>query len=349
VRTIFAAADRRLVAGILVSAGFLLVVVFLVASSLSAGRRRGQVPAALRPGPSDEELENRTLPRFLASSAVFLLFMSVFIPAYWLREPTRIELKAEQFKKASIHRGQIIYEPAEPGAAHFSANCARCHGLEGEGAVQPFKEIYRVAEPPLKYIVARYKAAGRNDDEIKQILYDAIERGRPGTLMPTWGLAFGGPLNAEQVDDVVNFILSEEFQEELPEAAAGATGAQLFETNCSTCHTTPPYEILGPGGTKTDPPTMFTSPIAGGGYGPDLRSVFSQLTADEIFKTIHDGRLNTNRPSMPSWAYLGDQAIRKIMDFLRTLQIAPTKVLPPSPAPATATAAASPSPTGGAQ
>lgn len=324
--TILAAADRRLVAGILVATGFVLVAVFLIASGMSSKRRRMEVPHALRPGPSDEELEQKTLPRFLAVGAIFLLFMAIYLPAYWLREPTRIRLKEEQFARQSIHRGEVIYEPAEEGSPHFSANCARCHGADGEGAVQPFKEIYRVAEPPLKWIVSRYKAAGKNDDEIKLLIRDAIERGRPGTLMPTWGLAFGGPLNSEQVDDVINFIYS--IQETFPAADPKASGASLFEANCSTCH----------------------GVDASGGAAPDLRTVFSQLYDEDIFDVIHDGKLNTNRVSMPTWAALGDAAIRSLVEFLRTLQTGDIKGKrppPPSPSPSPSANAPSPTPSGG--
>ncbi len=322
--TIFAAADNRLVAGLLVSVGFALVAIFLIASALSSNRRRNEVPAALRPGPSDEELESKTLPRFLAVGSIFLLATAVFLPAYWLREPTRIRLKEDQFKRESIKRGKIVYEPAEPGAPHFSANCARCHGADGEGAVQPFREKFDYAEPPLKYIVSRYKEAGRNDEEIRQLMYDAIERGRPNTLMPTWGLNFGGPLNSQQVDDVVNFLYS--IQEEAPAAAKGAEGKSLFLANCNVCH------------------SQRNSPVGSGGVGPDLRTVMSKLNPLEIFETIHDGRLNINRASMPTWAFLGDEAIRSIIQFLRTIQTGDIKPLPPSPS-ASPSASTSPSPT----
>lgn len=327
VDTIFAAADRRLVAGILVAAGFILVAIFLIASGMSSKRRRMEVPHALRPGPSDEELEQKTLPRFLAVGAIFLLFMAIYLPAYWLREPTRIRLKEEQFARQSISRGKVIYEPAEPGSPHFSANCARCHGPAGEGSVQPFKEVFRVAEPPLKLLVSRYKAAGKNDDEIKLLVRDAIERGRPGTLMPTWGLAFGGPLNSEQVDDVLNFIYS--IQEDFPKADPKASGASLFAANCSTCH----------------------GVNASGGAAPDLRTVLSQYYDEDLFDIIRYGKLNTNRVSMPSWAALGDAAIRSLVDFLRTLQTGEIKGKRPTPTPSPSPAAGgrspSPAPTGG--
>lgn len=309
---IFAAKDNRLIAGVLVSVAFALVAIFLIASAMSSRRRRSAVPAALRPGPSDEELESRTLPRFLAVGSLFLILMAVYLPAYWLREPTRIRLKEEQFLRESIARGEILYQEHAPEGtrgAHFSANCARCHGPEGEGTVQPFKELFTYAEPPLKYIVARYKAAGRKDPEIRQIIVDAIERGRPGTLMPAWSQAFGGPLLTQQVDDVVNFIYS---IQETPAAAAKdieSDGAALFDANCAVCHTAK---------RKGEGPALFW-----GGIGPDLRTVIQQLGPAEVRATIHDGRLNYTRSSMPSWAFLGDTALDALVAFLQSIADAP--------------------------
>lgn len=308
---IFAAKDTRLVAGILVASALALIAIFLIASAMSGRRRKSEIPWAIRPGPSDDELESKTLPRFLAVGSIFLLFLSVWLPGLWLREPTRIDLKEDQFLRESIHRGEIVYaEHAPPDArgAHFSANCARCHGPEGEGAIQPFKEIFTYAEPPLKYLVSRYKAAGRNDEEIRQIMVDAIERGRPGTLMPTWGQSFGGPLNAQQIDDVVNFIYS--IQEPIPGAGnvpnTAEAGAELFDANCAVCHMHKDKN----------------GEMVWGGVGPDLRTVIQQIGAAEVLNTLHNGRINYNRPSMPSWAYLGDSALNALVAFLQSLQTA---------------------------
>jgi cbb3-type cytochrome c oxidase subunit III len=295
---LIATANNRLVAGVIVAVVILAFGVFLVVSALGPRRRKSDVAPALRSGPSDEELERRVLERYLALGAVATIFMAVFLPLYWLREPTRIDIKAEKFREESVKRGKIVYEAPVPGAPHFSANCARCHGLNGEGTVQPFQETKTYAEPPLRYIVARYKAAGRNDEDIRQLIRDAIERGRPGTLMPTWGLQFGGPLNAQQVEDLISFIYS---IQEAPSPVTTADGRQLFEQNCAVCH----------------------GANARGGVGPDLTVAFSRLTRDDVAATIATGRLNVNRPSMPSWAFLGKPAIQALVNFLESIQRGP--------------------------
>jgi mono/diheme cytochrome c family protein len=313
--TIIAAASNRLLAAVVVSVAIVAFAIFLIVTSFGPRRRTADVPAGLRPGPSDEELERTVLHRWMTWSVVSVVFMAVFLPAYWLNEPRRIDRKAVQFNTESIQRGAIVYQGEEysahlPGHPFFVANCARCHGKDGEGTVQPFRESLTYAEPPLRYALARYKAAGKNEDDVRLILRDAIERGRPGTLMPTWGLSFGGPLNDQQANDVVNYLLSPDFQKPFPQPEKGTTGFALFQANCMVCH----GRDINRDGQVTG------SEMYSGGVGPNLSVAFARLTAEQIFQTIHDGRLNPNRPSMPAWAALGEDAIKSLVEFLRTIQ-----------------------------
>lgn len=313
--TIIAAASSRLIAGIIVSIAFIVFAIFVVVSVFGPRKRTADVPVALRPGPSDEELEQKVLHRWMGWSIASVGLMAVMLPALWLNEPHRIDKKVAQFTRESILRGKIIYQDETfsehlPGHPFFVANCARCHGREGEGTVQPFRETMTYAEPPLRYALARYKAAGKSPEEVRIIFRDAIERGRPGTLMPTWGLAFGGPLNEQQLNDVINYLLSPEFQTPFPAAAKGSTGLALFEANCMVCH----------GSDQNKDGRVTGTERWSGGVGPNLSVVFERLTPAQIAQTIHDGRINTNRPSMPAWAALGDEAIDALVRFLETIQ-----------------------------
>jgi hypothetical protein len=46
-----------------------------------------------------------------------------------------------------------------------------------------------------------------------------------------------------------------------------------------------------------------------------------RLTRDELTMTIMHGRLNINRPSMPSWAGLGDPAVEALVQFIESIQV----------------------------
>lgn len=298
---LFAAIDSRVITALMVLGGLAIFAVLLVATAAGdlRGRRKARVPIAFRPGPSDEELESKVLVRYLAWGSLSLIFIALWIPAYWLREPTRLANKALSISKNGIEEGRKEYENL----------CVSCHGKEAEGGLRtyPIGGIDRTyAEPPLKYMRARYKAAGRNDEEITQLIYDAINRGRaPGTPMPTWGLAFGGPLNSRQVETIVDWIDS--IQEPFPEETS-TDGAAIFAANCAVCHNAP------------GDPELKPSIIGAGGVGPNLRVALNRLSREDLFKTIHEGRLNVNRPSMPAWAPLGKPAIDALVEFIESIQ-----------------------------
>lgn len=285
------AVSSRVVTALVVAGGLALFGLLLVITAAGElrGRRKAKVPVGMRPAPGDEELEKTTLVRTIYWGAAATLVMALWLPAYWLREPTRLGEEEQNFINLSLQHGEELW-------AEFQ--CNSCHGDQAEGGLRTFTVDgvdHQYAEPPLRYVYSRYKAAGENEDEITQLITDAINRGRPGTPMPTWGLAFGGPLNSEQVDSLVDWI--RHIQEEFPPPGT-SDGAELFEANCATCH-----------GAEGE-----------GGIGPNLQVAFDRLSRDQVARTIREGRLNTNRPSMPAWAALGDNAIEALVRFIESIQ-----------------------------
>jgi cbb3-type cytochrome c oxidase subunit III len=285
------AINSRVATAIAVIGGLAVFGILLVVTAAGElrGRRKARIPAAYRPGPSDEELESKVLIRYMAWGGLALLVIALWLPAYWWHEPARLSGKTKA----------IAAETVETGKEQFQTLCAQCHGLDASGGIRDYviDGISRkYAEPPLKYIYDRYTKGGRNTDEITQIIYDAINRGRPGTPMPTWGLAFGGPLNSRQVDTIVAFLQS--IQAPFPKADT-IDGAALFQANCAICH-----------GTN-----------AKGSVGPNLTVALQRLTREELATTIMHGRLNINRPSMPSWAGLGDPAVEALVQFIESIQV----------------------------
>jgi mono/diheme cytochrome c family protein len=74
------------------------------------------------------------------------------------------------------------------GAATFEKNCTTCHGVNAEGNIGP---------------TLRNDAFIANGDAP---VIDTISTGRPGTVMPAWLMAEGGPLSADQILNVVAFL-----------------------------------------------------------------------------------------------------------------------------------------------
>ncbi|MFN2615409.1 MAG: cytochrome c [Actinomycetota bacterium] len=329
------ALDARAGAAVGIAIGLLLFGGLLAMASLGElrGRRLAKVPPAYRPAPSDEELESRTLVKYLIVGTAAVILMSLWLPLYWFREPVREASKRTQFQKNAVDAGKTLFEGnpnAEPPVVGF---CIRCHGIGGEGTVQQYLingATRPYAEPPLKYVYSRYEQMGRSDDEITQLIFDAIQRGRPGTPMPTWSIAFGGSFNSAQIDDLIAYIQS--IQVKFP-AAESLDGAQLFLANCAVCHNSA-KEVQQ----MSANPALIASLAGRGSVGPNLQIEFRRLQEDhgcdtpgattasmgnlqcQVYDTIRNGRLNTNRPSMPAWAGLGDKAIHSLVLFLRSIQ-----------------------------
>ncbi len=200
-------------------------------------QRATKVPVGLRPAPSDDELETNILERWQGIGVVMTIFLALFLPAYWLFfENQRGTRAAVQQREKSINRGEHIFsvagEEAPGGHAGFQAQCAQCHGANAAGGVKG-----RTYIPPGATEAVPYEAPALNDVFIKQIvgakktekdaynfIYETISRGRPGTPMPSWGLGYGGPMNDQQIEDVVNYLISLQDLEQLPEGQLLAAG-----------------------------------------------------------------------------------------------------------------------------
>ena len=115
-------------------------------------------------------------------------------------------------------------------ATLYNENCAGCHGADGKlGAARPLNDpIYLTAA-----------GVGR--------LRDVTAAGVDGSLMPGFAVAAGGMLTAEQIDIVVNGMLSHwggagaPNTAGIPPYAASAPGdaqrgAAAYATYCASCH-----------------------------------------------------------------------------------------------------------------
>jgi len=162
---------------------------------VSAIRNRGgeEVSPNLRPGIDDERIETRRLEGGQKAAIAFSAFLAISLPLYFLTEPARQQGFVDEFAEASITRGEHIVE-------EFA--CFSCHGPEGSGGVAPYVEkrsgvTVSWAAPSLNDVFFRY-----DEDEVNFW----VTYGRGNTPMPAWGVPGGGPLNEEQVIDVVNYL-----------------------------------------------------------------------------------------------------------------------------------------------
>jgi cytochrome c oxidase cbb3-type subunit III len=116
-------------------------------------------------------------------------------------------------------------------ATLYGESCAGCHGADGKNGPG------RILNDPLYLAVIP-----------RETLQATIENGRPGTAMPAWSQANGGPLTSKQVAALVdgiekNWAKPENFQgATLPSYSAGneqgdaGRGKKLFLKDCFMCH-----------------------------------------------------------------------------------------------------------------
>ena len=121
----------------------------------------------------------------------------------------------------------------ERGGQLFVENCAVCHGVDGEGRVGARLESF----PGI---------------DVSATLRQTISQGVPGSIMPAWSEAKGGPLSEQDIADISAYIVSAfggtqpiaplpTYQapviQPLPNVAGDpSAGAVVYQGNCAVCH-----------------------------------------------------------------------------------------------------------------
>jgi mono/diheme cytochrome c family protein/uncharacterized cupredoxin-like copper-binding protein len=142
-----------------------------------------------------------------ARSIAFLatLLVVLFVPLYWFYDlgvpavanTSRLEKEAQAQQVTDVSRGYALY----------LANCAQCHGQNGQGGVGPplndQNKLYNAVTP------AGLPGTGHlNPDYIKKVLEvgGRYVCGDPNSIMPVWSDENGGPLNYRQIEELIAFM-----------------------------------------------------------------------------------------------------------------------------------------------
>jgi len=288
-----------------------------------------------RPYFDDEVLEGSRLDRYLVWALVLMIISAVGPLVYWLNEPSRQAGAVEEFDRKAVERGRVLFLPTESEEHGLHFGCAGCHGgMKAEGGNAPYVltdylgRTRRVTwdAPRLDNVFARF-----SEDEIENILI----YGRANTPMPAWGVEGGGPMNAQQITDLVAYIKSiqvpgERVREISDEAIASEarssglstdSGETLFRTMCARCHTK--------GWSYGEPDVQ-----GGGAFGPNLTNgdVLRQFPdRQKMIEFITDGT-EYGKPygergmggneggGMPGFGQmLSPEQIAAIVDYVRSL------------------------------
>lgn len=153
----------------------------------------------------DETLEGPRLERIQLMGVVLLAIIVVALPLYWVFEPSRQAGAQEGWDNRFASWGSQLFAPTAEGGF----NCAGCHGgMKAVGGEAPFtvtdpvtNEVQPVnwKAPALDTALYRF-----DESEIRFIL----NYGRPFSPMSPWGLVGGGPMNTQQIDNLIAYIKS---------------------------------------------------------------------------------------------------------------------------------------------
>jgi mono/diheme cytochrome c family protein len=182
---------------------------------------------------------DRSLKRHPRSRPVATLTMSAIVLAMVLLTIRAVVTTPPQAETV----GATHQEQVAAGQALYTEQCAKCHGVEGEGG--EVKDVEGLTGTYLKAINSEDYLYTRTDETT----YNIIDYGQPNLGMPAFGLANGGQLNSQQINAIVAFVRSwddrtvtEEEKGTTPVLAAGEIPdyethvAPIFKRRCSACH-----------------------------------------------------------------------------------------------------------------
>jgi mono/diheme cytochrome c family protein len=182
-----------------------VVLLIGVASLVLRGRRKQtgpDIPAGMRPGPSDADLETPLLQKLQGWGVVLVTFFVVWIPLVLLQESTNNKQQEEDILTQSIergHRGTLPFTEEN----QLGVGCTRCHGPELMGGLPVPNGVDE------KTGVALYAPSANLTQVCNHLLIvqieDVIINGRGA--MPAWSITTDGALNNQQIADLRNYLV----------------------------------------------------------------------------------------------------------------------------------------------
>jgi mono/diheme cytochrome c family protein len=202
-------AETNLAGVVLIGAGILLIVGFAVLFALrnrSRGRRP-EVPAGMRPGPSDQALETPQLLKLQGWGVVLVTFFVLWFPVMWLLEPGRNLQQEEALRTDSVVRGEkAVHLFSEEN--QLGVGCVRCHGNELKGGIINTLDAQgnpTYAYPPNLTTVCGGPAYNHAAIYSTADIYQVISEGR--NAMPSWSIRYAGALDDQQIQDIVLYLV----------------------------------------------------------------------------------------------------------------------------------------------
>jgi len=210
--------------------------------------------------------------------------VSLFVIIYYFYETgtpwtePRLDAQADFQQVTAVERGYNLYQ----------ANCAQCHGANGEGGIGPVlnDQMKLYAHLTEQYLHNVLTVGGR------------YICGNPNSIMPVWSDENGGPLNYIQIEDLIAYLRSDSAREyvrrdpELNEPIVGADGEVLTFKGWRDLTFRPapdatPVPACWSGGGQQTPGPVVTPP-------PD--AIVLEVEAQNIAFNVHELSAPANQP-----------------------------------------------------
>lgn len=201
--------------GIVLAVGGAIFIAIAGAVLVLRGRHRAEadIPNAMRPGPSDADLETPLLHKLQGWGVLLVLFFVIWIPAVWLFEPDQNFEQEQDLISDAIQRGshavELFTEENQGGVG-----CVQCHGAELEGGVILNTQTGTPRTTPDLTTVCGGPYTGHPLIYGLRDITTTIEQGRG--QMPSWSIRYAGALGDQQINDIVNYIVSIQDEEIVP-------------------------------------------------------------------------------------------------------------------------------------
>jgi mono/diheme cytochrome c family protein len=180
-----------------------------------------------KPYLDDEALEGRRLELVQFIGVLLLAVTVIGLPLYWVFEPSRMAGATEGAENRLEGWGHDLFETSADGGF----NCAGCHGgMNATGG----SAAYTVTDP----VTGEVRSVTWNAPALNNVFYRfdrdevtyIITYGRPGSPMSAWGVPGGGPMNAQQIESLVEYLESIQIPRE------GCDAAEEGDPLCPTGH-----------------------------------------------------------------------------------------------------------------
>jgi mono/diheme cytochrome c family protein len=200
--------------GIILAVGGAIFIAIAGGILVLRGRHREEadIPNAMRPGPSDPDLETPLLQKLQGWGVLLVLFFVIWVPAVWLFEPDRNLEQEQLLNEAAIDRGahavQVFTEENQGGVG-----CVNCHGATLQGSVILDTKTGVPIQTPNLTTVCGGPFTGHPLIYGLRDIQTTIEQGR--NIMPSWSIRYAGALGDQQINDIINYLVS--IQKDVPD------------------------------------------------------------------------------------------------------------------------------------